>query len=264
MILIVSSSSKETTLLTALCDHRTWPSHCCLTLREFIPTMERVRPRAVVVRQRLLDGYSDDVLSCLQHDPAAIRPRVIVLMGAGSTAQAEARQLALGADCVLHDPVRTEIFLEYLAKYRNPIESPVVQRPGQTTSFRVAGIEVFPHEHRIVRHKKSLHVAPQEIALLRLLARSPNEVVPYPVLYGDLFSRRFGGDTANCRVLLGKVSASFKRLGVDLRASIQVIPKSGYLYVPMPDKPSLPVSTSKARPAGKKRLKQRPNRSGNR
>jgi DNA-binding response OmpR family regulator len=262
MILIVSSSSRETALLTALCDHRTWASHCCPTVREFALAMERVRPRAVVVRQRLLDGYSDDILSCLQHESVANRPRIIVLMAAGSPAHAEARQLALGADCVLHDPVKMEIFLEYLAKYRNPLEAPIGQPTGHATSFHVAGIEVIPQEHRILRDKKSLHVAPQEVALLRLLARSPNEVVPYPVLYGDLFNRRFGGDTANCRVLLGKVAASFKRLGVDLRASIQVIPKSGYLYVPPSGTPGSPAAKPKARSSGKKLRMRRPRRAG--
>ncbi|MEJ1973294.1 MAG: hypothetical protein WDM96_12775 [Lacunisphaera sp.] len=234
MILIVSSSSREAALLTALCDHRAWASHCCTSIREFAPLLERVQPRAVVVRQRLLDGYSDDILSCIKRDAVPLRPRVIVLMAAGSPAKAEARQIALGADCVLHDPVRMEVFLEYLAKYRISTNEPLTSPSGHVTSFSVAGVEVFPHEHRITRGKKSLHIAPQEVALLRILARTPNEVVPYPVLYGDLFNRRFGGDTTNCRVLLGKVSASFKRLGVDLRAFIQVIPKSGYLYSPAP------------------------------
>jgi hypothetical protein len=52
------------------------------------------------------------------------------------------------------------------------------------------------------------------------------------VLYGELFNQRFAGETANSRVLLVKVTSSFRKLGVDLRAHITVIPKSGYLYTP--------------------------------
>jgi DNA-binding response OmpR family regulator len=230
MILFLSSSNREAAALAAACDHRSWAAYICTTIREFRPLAEKIQPRAVVVRHRLLDGYSDDVFACLKGKSLAVRPRVIVLMSAERTTQTEARQIALGADCVLHDPVRMEILLEYLARYRVPAEAPVRHSDGQQVSFPIAGVEVHPHEHRIVRGKQGRHIAPQEVALLRILSNAPNEVVPYPVLYGELFGRRFEGDTANCRVLLCKVLASFKVLGVDLKPFIQVIPKSGYLY----------------------------------
>jgi DNA-binding response OmpR family regulator len=185
-----------------------------------------------VVRHRLLDGYSDDVLADLKGLTVRACPRVIVLMTADRDAHTEARQVSLGADCVLHDPVRSEILFEYLAKYRAQPGDPTLATSGSHVSFSIAGAEVHPHEHRMVRGDRARHLAPQEVALLRLLASAPNEVVPYAVLYGELFARRFDGDTSNCRVLLCKVLNSFKDLGIELKPYIQVIPKSGYLYSP--------------------------------
>jgi len=248
MILFVSSSNREASALAATCEHRFWASYTCATVREFRPLTEKIQPRAVVVRHRLLDGYSDDILACLKRMPSTARPRVIVLMSADRTAQIEARQIALGADCVLHDPVRTEILLEYLARYRIPTESPAAHSPKTRTSFSFAGAEVYPQEHRLVRGKQSLHLAPQEVALLNILSNTSGKVVPYPILYCDLFGRRFDGDTANCRVLLGKLSASFDRLGIELKPFIQVIPKSGYLYSPKPPRSKLRAPASKAQP----------------
>jgi DNA-binding response OmpR family regulator len=232
MILFVSSSGKESAALVTACDHRSWTSYACTSAREFRPLAEKIQPRVIVVRHRLLDGYSDDVLVDLKELPARVRPRVIVLMTADRSARAEARQISLGADCVLHDPVRTEILFEYLAKYRTPPETLSPQSQGRSVSFSVAGVEVLPHEHRMVRGGVSRHLAPQEVALLRLLASAADEVVPYPVLYSQLFARRFDGDTSNCRVLLCKVLTSFKKLGVELKPFIHVIPKSGYLFTP--------------------------------
>lgn len=244
MILFLSSSNREAAALASACDHRSWTAYTCATVHEFHLLAEKIQPRAVVVRHRLLDGYSDDILANLKRMPVEIRPRVIVLMSADRTAQTEARQIALGADCVLHDPVRVEILLEYLARYRLRTEFSNIHLNGERVLFSFAGAQVYPREHRLVRGKQSLHIAPQEVALLSILSNAPDEVVPYPVLYSDLFSRRFAGDTANCRVLLGKLSASFNRLGIELKPFIQVIPKSGYLYSPTPagSKPGRPAA----------------------
>lgn len=234
MILFLCSSQREAAALTAACDHRNWAAYNCTTIREFRPLAEKIQPRAIVVRHRLLDGYSDDVFALLNNIASAGRPRVIVLMSADRTTQLEARQIALGADCVLHDPVRTDILFEYLARYRKTPAVSGRDAGSHQASFAFAGAEVFVHEHRIVFGKRSAHIAPQEAALLLVLAHAGEELVPYPVLYSDLFGRRFDGDTSNCRVLLGKLAASFKRLGIALRPFIQVIPKSGYRYVPPP------------------------------
>jgi DNA-binding response OmpR family regulator len=249
MILFVSSSNREAAALVTACDHRSWAAYICPTVREFHPLTEKIQPRAIVVRHRLLDGYSDDILASLNSMPPAARPRIIVLMSADRTAQTEARQIALGADCVLHDPVRMEILLEYLAKYRIAAEASSGRNKNQKASFRFAGAEVHPQEHRLVRDMQSLRLSPQEIALLSILHNASGKVVPYHVLYGDLFTRRFEGDTANCRVLLGKLSASFNRIGIELKPFIQVIPKSGYLYLPKPARdeaaPPIPKVRSK-------------------
>lgn len=230
MILIVSHSPKEAELLAALCNHRAWPCYHTTTVRRSIPLIEQVCPRAIVVRHRLIDGYSDDLVAHLNSALSSTRPRVIVLMAADRTIQAEARQIGLGADCVLHDPVNLQVLMEYLGRFRG---SSVAKLPSTAlSSFRCAGVEVHPLERRISRQAQSVRVAPKEIEFLQILSRTPGVVVPYPVLYADLFGRQFAGESANCRVLLGKTAASFKKLGVDLRTSIQVIPKFGYLYKP--------------------------------
>ncbi len=256
MIVIVSSVTREATVLAALCEHRNWPCHPCSTVGRFMTLNEQLEPRALVVRHRLNDGYSDDVFSFLKTASTSNCPRVIVLMSADSTGKAEARQIELGADCVLRDPVRIEVLLEYLAKYRTMKEAPGDILSSQRPSYKVAEVEVLPHEHRIGYAGQTIHVAPQEIALLRLLARSHGKVVTYSLLYDELFNRKFEGDTTNSRVLLGKLCASFKQLGVDLKSFVQVIPKSGYLYSVPPN--STPMQ-EKARPSKKRTDKwQRP------
>jgi DNA-binding winged helix-turn-helix (wHTH) protein len=123
-----------------------------------------------------------------------------------------------------------EVLLEYLSKYRTKIRSAPLRPNLSALNYEFAGAQVVPHEHRLVRLNQTIHLAPQEIELLRLLSRSVDKVVPYPVLYSELFNQRFAGDTANCRVLLAKLSASFRRLDINLRTFVEVIPKSGYLY----------------------------------
>lgn len=232
MIYIVSSSPREAALLAALCEQRAWPCEACTNISDFGRLAEKNNPRAVVVRQRLSDGYSDDILAALKRLETFPGTRIIVMVPADCSIQQEARQVRLGADCVFRDPVRLEVLLEYLARFRSE-DTPDSVSPSPL-SYEFARVQVFPHEHRLVRAGKSLHVAPQEIGLLRLLSRSVGKVLPYPVLYSELFNQRFAGDTANCRVLLGKITTSFRRLGIDLRRHIEVIPKSGYLYSATP------------------------------
>jgi DNA-binding response OmpR family regulator len=230
VIFIVSSSSREAELLATLCEQRSWPCQGCTTVSEFNKLAEKTNPRVVVARLRLQDGYSDDILASLKLLPVFPLPHVIVLAPADCSTRQEARQVALGADCVMRDPVRTEVMLEYLGKYRIKPTGTATTAEVSPLCYEFAGVQVFPHEHRLVRLKQSIHVAPQEMEFLRVLAHSVGKVVPYPVLYTELFNQRFAGDTANCRVLLGKVTTSFRQLGVDLRSFIEVIPKSGYLY----------------------------------
>lgn len=231
MILITSSSAGETTLLVKLCEQRQWPAYGCTTLREFVTLFEKNQPHVVVTRDRLEDGYSDDVLSETRNAIYPQRTRVIVLMGPDRISARDARQIALGADCVLHDPVPLELLFTYLAKFRTQVASASVGTEEPRISFQLGKVTVFPQEHRISRLGKTVHIAPQEVALLRLFSRRPGVVIPYAVLYHDLFGRKFSGDTTNCRVLLGKVAASFKQLKVNFRDHVEVIPKSGYRYL---------------------------------
>jgi DNA-binding response OmpR family regulator len=233
MIAILTESDREARLLAALCDQRSWPSQTCGTVSGFAKLAEKTSPRVVVARQRLADGYSDDVFAWLKTSGRLDGTRVMVLVPADCSARQEARQIALGADCVLRDPLRMEVLLEYLAKYRAK-KDPVAAISSPELAYEFAGVRVLPHACSLVRSGKTVQVTPQEIALLRLLYDSAGKVLPYAVLYHELFNQKFSGDTANCRVLLAKAAASFRRVKIDLRAHIAVIPKSGYLYSPKP------------------------------
>lgn len=230
MIYIVSSLAREAEVLAALCEQRSWPALACTRIADFKHAAEKNTPQAVIVRQRLEDGYSDDVLAYLESRSASHPTRVIVLAPANCSAKEEMRHISLGADSVLRDPVRVEVMLEYLARYRtSAVRRPAAPR-ANTASYEFAGVLVHPLEHRVSRGKLNACTTPRVIALLEVLHANAGRVTPYPLLYSELFGRRFAGDTANCRVLLAKAAAVFQSLGVPLRRHIKVIPKSGYLY----------------------------------
>jgi DNA-binding response OmpR family regulator len=232
MILIVSNFTREAAALAALCETRSWPCLACASIAAFRSLVEKTEPRAVVTRHRFRDGYSDDLFSLLKLSGLAVMPKSIVLVAANFTARQEARQIALGADCVLRDPIRVDVLVEYLAKYRSPDAKPAGTSPTAALCFEFAGAQVFPHEHRVEHLNDFLQVTPREIEFLQILARSPGKVVSYHTLYAELLGRTFAGDTANLRVLLGKTAASFQRLRINLREVVQVIPKTGYQYLP--------------------------------
>lgn len=230
MIAIISNVSGEAKLLQSLCDFRKWPCQVSETLEQFQTLCERATPKVLVMRHRLKEGYSDDIFAYLEATSFPPPARIIVLMSGDVPPHAEARQIALGADCVLRDPLRIEVLMEYLARFRRlGAQSASVKKPAPA-SYEIAGVTVLPQERKIAIGSRTFRVAPQEIALVRLFAHANQEVISYPTLYSELFGRRFDGVTTNCRVLLGKVTASFRRLGVDLRNHIEVIPKSGYRY----------------------------------
>jgi DNA-binding response OmpR family regulator len=233
MIAILTESIREANLLAALFDQRSWPCQTCGTMSGFAKLAEKTSPRAIVIRHRLGDGYSDDVFAWLKSTGRLPRTRTIVLVSADCSIRQEARQVALGADCVLRDPLRIEVLLEYLAKYRAGKE-PTISAEMPQQGYEFADTQIRPHEHHLVRANKTVQAAPQVIALLRLLYHGAGKVIPYPVMYSELFNQKFTGDTANCRVLLAKAVASFSHLDIDLRDYIKVIPKSGYLYTPKP------------------------------
>jgi two-component system KDP operon response regulator KdpE len=184
-------------------------------------------PALVITRLRLTDGYSDDVLAALARSKLLPGIAVIVIAEADCTPKQEARQLRLGADSVLKDPLRPDVLLEYSAKFlrnsrRSLGETPIPRR------FNLAGATIIPDLHQLQFGKKKTNLSPKETELARILAEFRGRVVSYDFIYSELFGRTFSGDTANLRVLFGKLVSSFKKLRIDLRTVIQVLPKSGY------------------------------------
>ncbi len=144
---------------------------------------------------------------------------------------AESRQVALGADCVLRDPVRGDVLIAYLAKFSaaaDRVSDVGRRRPTSTLPF--AGAIVLPVERQIRHGHQVAVVTPREIQLIEVLAHAKDTVVSYDTLYSEVLQRRFGGDTSNMRVLLGKLAASAGHIGIPLRRWIEVIPKTGYRY----------------------------------
>jgi DNA-binding response OmpR family regulator len=234
VIAIVSPAAPERAALAALCASRGWVTAECDSLRALRQLLGRVRPRIVLTRRRLGDGFSDDVMSALAAVGQLATVKVIVLVAASTPAAVEARQVALGADCVQRDPVRTDVLVEFLAKYQQ--QAPRLRRVAPLAvvpkPFQVAGARIDPVARRIWRGKKTVHLTPHEVALAELLAESRGGLVAYETLFSEILGRRFRGDTSSMRVLLGKLAASAKSVGVALRDSVEVIPKLGYRYRP--------------------------------
>jgi DNA-binding response OmpR family regulator len=229
MILIVSGLRHESEALAALCQNRAWAHQICATVSQFARATEKSWPKVVMTRHRLPDGYSDEVVAHLSREAKGRVARAIVLAAADCSIKEEARQIALGADGVFRDPVRVEVLLELVARYRMAAAS---ERNAEalSRSFEFAGTTVLPQERRLSRAGLNVLASTRVIELIEILHRASGQVVPYDSLYSDLFARRFTGDTANCRVLLAKADLVFRRLGVNLRKHIKVIPKSGYMY----------------------------------
>jgi len=203
----------------------------CDSLRAFTRLLQRQRPGVVLTRRRLGDGYSDDVLTALAAAGLMGAVKVVVLIGAGTPAAVEARQVELGADCVQRDPVRPDVLVEYLVKYlRASKRSHRPATPAVSPTFPFAGARVDPIERQLQVGSASGHLTPHEVALVELLVQSEGEVVTYDTLYSEILSRRFRGDTSNMRVLLGKLAQSARGVGVPLREWVDVIPKLGYRY----------------------------------
>ena len=231
MIAIIAPIPQERAALAALCASRGWISTECDSLQAFRKVLVYQRPDIVLTRYRLGDGYSDDAVAALAASGLLATTKVVVLIGPGANSEVEARQVALGADCVQRDPVRPHVLIEYLAKYRaqrehaRPEIPPTVLKP-----FFLAGASVDPVERTLCHRKKISHLTPHEVCLAELLFQSEGGIVTYETLYSAILDRRFRGDTSNMRVLLGKLAASARRAGLPLRRWVSVIPKMGYRY----------------------------------
>lgn len=226
MIAIVSSAAGERAALAALCEQQAWPHADFDSLRALRKFLQQTMPRIVVTRNKLVDGYSDDVLMLLEAKRLA-GSRTIVLHAADLPPAQAARQIALGADCVLRDPVRVDVLVAYLARYAGAKSAPSPSRAG-LSRLQLGGAVIDP-TLRTVRHRgKQTALTPREVELAQLLCEARGGLVSYSLLYSDILGRPFRGDTSNMRVLLAKLDASFSRIGIQLRKQIMVIPKTGY------------------------------------
>jgi DNA-binding response OmpR family regulator len=232
VIIVVSSSPREARALVALAGKHPCAIYSCASIAQLKAQLRKLPPSVVLTRASLADGYCDDVMSLLTGAGFLPGTKVIVLIEADCTPREEARQLALGADCVLRDPLRPEVLLEYIAKFIRVARATRIPSQLPPDQFPLAGAIFLPGQQTLSRGNQSIHVSPMEIALARLLAGSPGKVQTYQLLYSELFNRSFPGDSANLRVLLGKLAASYRKLGINLRATIQVLPKVGYCYQP--------------------------------
>jgi len=231
MIVFVAPTPQERAALAALCASRDWISNECDSLHAFRKVIVYQRPDIVITRYRLGDGYSDDAISALGASGLLATTKVVVLLGAGASSDVEARQVALGADCVLRDPIRPTVLIEYLDKYRSQRErAPLDVPPTVLKPFAIGGASIDPVERTLSHRGKVRHLTPHEVNLAELLVQSEGGIVTYETLYSSILDRRFRGDTSNMRVLLGKLSASARRTGLPLRRWVSVIPKMGYRY----------------------------------
>jgi DNA-binding response OmpR family regulator len=232
VIAIVSSNSAERAAFAGLCQNRGWPHAACESVRSLRALLRHLRPNVVLMRNKLEDGYSDDILAALQAAGLLPETKTVVLMSAGTASAHEARQVALGADCVHRDPARVDVLSEYLTRYRRTAVSDRRATADHATAptFAFAGAIVHSLERKITYRGRTVRLTPRELAFVELLAERRNEVASYHLLYAELLGRQFAGDTSNMRVLLGKLDSTLRAVGIRVRRWIEVIPKSGYRY----------------------------------
>lgn len=233
MIAIVSSSTPDRAALVTLCESRGWVAVACDSLRAVTRLLQRSPPRTIVMRHTCRDGFSDQVLAHLGATPGPPLVRCIVLVAAGTPSVLEARQISLGADCVLRDPIRPDLLLAYLDRYqRDPPPARAPAGSGATLTFAGGTLH---RADRVLRHdRQSAPLTPREIELIELLTGTAGAVVSYETLYSEILNRPFRGDTSNMRVLLGKLTASAAAIGLAVRDCVEVIPKAGYRYRAVP------------------------------
>lgn len=231
MIVVISPAEAERNALAGLCGSGGWPALVCDSVRSAARVFRRHPPRVLIVRHRLSDGYSDDIFVQLATLRRGLVVRTIVLLEAGTPSAAEVRQLELGADCVLRNPVRMDVLSAYIEKYISRTAPEKLALPPSaeiTTPF--CGARLSAAEHTLQFKDRAATLTPREVLLAEMLSQAEGTVVSYESLYSDILGRKFQGDTSNMRVLLGKLTASCRQLGIPLRQHVQVIPKSGYRY----------------------------------
>jgi hypothetical protein len=109
VIVIVSSNLRERTAFLSLCESRGWPAVACESVAALRRYIRRSPPGTLLIRHKLADGYSDDAIAALAAANLLAGARIIVLLSPGESSAREARQVSLGADFVLRDPIRTDV-----------------------------------------------------------------------------------------------------------------------------------------------------------
>jgi DNA-binding response OmpR family regulator len=236
MIAIISSNTRERAAFAALCESNGWPAFECGSVRKLGRLLPQMRPDVIVMRRKLGDGYSEDVFALLEKVGLRDFTRVIVMVEAGTPSAHEARQVELGADVVHRDPIRADVVSSYIARFRTATSrgsQRAVDRRSESLPFAGANVDVVK---RTLNHSgKTVGLTNREVELIQFLFEAGGNVVTYDMLYSEILGRRFRGDTSNMRVLLGKLSASFRAVGIGFRPCIEVIPKTGYRYLAVRD-----------------------------
>lgn len=217
--------------MVALCEAQGWVTIECHSVRATLRTLRRHRPRVVVARHRLDDGYSDDIIAALDTSTGPAAAKLIVLLEAGVPSNVEVRQVSLGADCVLRNPIRTDVLTAYIGKYLKAAPVATASKAGSdSTTIKFCGGLFAPEERTLQNGERRISLTPREAVLIEILTQSAGVVASYERLYGEILGRRFRGDTSNMRVLLGKLATSCRSVGISIRPHVQVIPKTGYRY----------------------------------
>jgi len=255
VIAIVSSNRPERVAFATLCDSYKWHALDLDSARLAIRQFNRFLPKVIILRHKLSDGYSDDVMPKIRLLPGGTGAKIIVLVDAAQTSSAEARQLRLGADCVQRDPIRSEILAAYIEKFLATHS----RRFGDQSSsgsevIKFAGARLSLDDRVLHGSNQHLRISPKEAELAESLFHARGTVIRYEVLYDDVLGRKFAGDTSNMRVLLGKLSTSFRHIGINLRHWIEVIPKTGYRLSLGPE---VAPRKSPSQPKSRKNLKSR-------
>jgi len=231
LIAIVSDSTPERIAFVSLCESRGWVYIECSSVHAFKQFLRRTRPTVILTRDQFTDGFSDHIIAAVNSGGFASTTKTIVLAGAGMTPAAEARQIALGADCVQRDPVRSEVVVAYIAKYLgSPRQTTSSVGPPGPTELEFAGVPFDPIERNLGLGQQKITLTPREAALVDVLIHHQGRLVSYETLFSEVLERRFNADTSNMRVLLGKLNTSTQLIGIDARDWVQVVPKTGYLY----------------------------------
>lgn len=232
MIFIISSIDQERLAISSICQAKMWPSIGVRSLREFRRVLGRIRPKIVIVRHQLNDGYSDEVIRVLKPKASVSAPSILVLAAGNSSLITEIRQIELGADHILRDPVCAELLATYISKYRHR-ERVVVAKDTPLpylTTFKFAGGNIDPVKRKWEHLRHSVNLSPREIELCRILAEARG-LLTYEILYDEIFGRTFRGDTSNIRVLISKLKRSAHCIKIDLSRRIHTIPKLGCRYI---------------------------------